>query len=85
VREKEKKEKNKFTLTLICFVVSISLKVTDKSLDVSGSTVIAKGIPNSSVLAYLLPMLTPVSSTLLEIPLLINSCSIEKLSNKKKN
>ena len=53
--------------TLNCFMVNSSLKVTDFSSKVWKSIVIPKGIPISSVLAYLLPMDWPESSTLQEI------------------
>lgn len=53
-------------------MLSRSLIVTVSSFNVSKSTVIAKGIPHSSVLAYLFPTVTPESSTLLVTPFFIN-------------
>lgn len=47
----------------------ISLKVTEPSFRVCSSIVQAKGIPTSSVLAYLLPMPSAISSILYEMPL----------------
>ena len=40
--------------------------------DVSESTVIANGTPNSSILVYLLPMEVPVISILWDIPAPVN-------------
>ena len=67
------------TGSLTCFIVKRSLSVTVLSLMVSKSTVIAKGIPHSSVLAYLLPIETPESSILDETPALVKLVSIFKL------
>lgn len=50
------------------FVVSISLNVTVFDVIVSLSTVIANGIPISSVLAYFFPNATPVLSVLQDNP-----------------
>lgn len=61
--------------TLSCFIVSSYLSVTEFSSKVWKSTVTPKGIPISSVLAYLFPMDCPVSSTLQVIRLLLNLCS----------
>lgn len=58
---------------LIYFVLSISLKVTALSTNVSLSTVIANGTPISSVLAYFFPIVTPVVSVLHDNPNLFNS------------
>ena len=52
---------------LIYFVVSISLSVTLYVVIVSLSTVIANGIPISSVRAYFFPKETPVLSVLHDI------------------
>ena len=67
------------TFILTCFRVFKSLKVTVLSLSVSKSTVIANGIPHSSVLAYLLPIDWPESSTLDVTPALVKIDSIFKL------
>jgi hypothetical protein len=48
------------------------------SFKVISSTVTAKGIPNSSVLAYLLPILSPDSSIFEEIPALTKAFSFLK-------
>ncbi len=62
-------------------MVPRSLRVTVWSLRESKSTVMAKGMPHSSVLAYLLPMEVPESSTLEEMLFLVNSLStLEKKS-----
>lgn len=57
---------------LTYFIVATSLKVTELSFKVMSSTVTANGIPNSSVLAYLLPILSPDSSIFDDIPALTN-------------
>jgi len=58
--------------SLTCLVLNSSLIVIVSSFNVSKSTVKAYGIPHSSVLAYLLPTVWVESSTLLEIPALVN-------------
>ena len=60
-------------------MVLSSLRVTVSSLRVSKSTVIAKGIPHSSVLAYLLPIVVPESSILEEMPALVRIDSIDTI------
>ena len=62
---------------LTYFIVTNSLSVTVWSLNVSWSTVIPNGIPHSSVLAYLLPIDWPESSTLDEIPAKLSAFSIQ--------
>jgi len=72
--EKKKKKKKKdyyknflLTVSLICIVVSRSRKVTVLSLVVWKSRVIPNGIPSSSFLAYLRPIVLEESSTRLEM------------------
>lgn len=57
------------THILTCFIELISLTVTVPSEMVFSSIVQANGIPTSSVLAYLLPIASAISSILYEIPL----------------
>lgn len=69
------------TGTLTYFVVNISLRVTAASTRLSLSTVIANGIPISSVLAYFFPIVTPLLSVLHEVPDFFNYFAIEHNSN----
>ena len=57
-------------------MVCKSLSVTVSSLIVSKSTVIANGIPHSSVLEYLFPIVCPESSIFEEMPALVSIVSI---------
>lgn len=54
---------------LTCFMLSLSLSVIEPFLTVSKSTVIPKGVPSSSFLEYLLPILAEESSNRFEMPI----------------
>ena len=66
-----------------CFVVSLSLRVKVLSFTDWKSTVIPSGVPSSSFLEYLLPILAEESSTRFEMPNDRSVCPIRCISGLK--
>lgn len=62
---------------------SLSLKVIAPLLRVSKSTVILKGVPSSSFLAYRLPIETLEESTLLAIPRALRRLASDLTAGRK--